>query len=76
MRGGGPAEGHQLQLPAAPRRDVEVNVSGYPAPPKIGTQMYAQGTINKMITACTQQGKLIEQAMAVAEHDIEGFMRS
>jgi ABC-type glycerol-3-phosphate transport system substrate-binding protein len=69
-----PPKGTNYNFP--PRRDVEVNVSGYPAPPKIGTQMYAQGTICKMITTCTQQGKSIDQAMAVAEHDIEGFMRS
>ena len=54
--GGGAAERHQLQLPAA--RRCEVNVSGYPAPPKIGTQMYAQATLCKMIAACTQQKKV------------------
>ena len=69
-----PPKGVNYNFP--PRRDVEVNVSGYPAPPKIGTQMYAQATLCKMIAACTQQKKSIEQAMKVAEEDIEGFMRS
>jgi ABC-type glycerol-3-phosphate transport system substrate-binding protein len=69
-----PPKGVNYNFP--PRRDVEVNVTGYPAPPKIGSQMYAQGTVQKMIAACTQQKKSIEQAMKVAEEDIEGFMRS
>jgi ABC-type glycerol-3-phosphate transport system substrate-binding protein len=69
-----PPRGVNYNFP--PRRDVEVNVSGYPAPPKIGTQMYAQATLCKMIAACTQQKKSIDQAMKLAEEDIEGFMRS
>jgi ABC-type glycerol-3-phosphate transport system substrate-binding protein len=68
-----PPKGTNYNFP--PRRDVEVNVCGFPAPPKIGAQMYAQATIQKMIAACTQGGRTIEQAMAVAEQEISGFMR-
>jgi ABC-type glycerol-3-phosphate transport system substrate-binding protein len=69
-----PPKGTNYNFP--PRRDVEVNVTGYPAPPKIGAQMYAQGTIQKMIAACTQQKRSINDAIALAEQEIEGFMRS
>ena len=69
-----PPKGTNYNFP--PRRDVEVNVSGYPAPPKIGTQMYAQATLCKMIAHCTQQRKSINDAMALAEQEIEGLMRS
>jgi ABC-type glycerol-3-phosphate transport system substrate-binding protein len=69
-----PPKGTNYNFP--PRADVEVNVTGYPAPPKIGSQMYAQATISKMIAQCTQQKKSIEQAMKVAEEEIEGFMRA
>jgi ABC-type glycerol-3-phosphate transport system substrate-binding protein len=69
-----PPKGTHYNFP--PRGDVEVNVTGYPAPTKIGAQMYAQATVCKMIAHCTQQKKSIEQAMAMAEQEIEGFMRS
>jgi hypothetical protein len=39
----GPPKGTNYNFP--PRGDVVVNVVGYPAPVKIGTQMYAQSTI-------------------------------
>jgi hypothetical protein len=38
--------------------------------------MYAQGTLCKMIAHCTQQKRSINDAMALAEQEIEGFMRS
>jgi ABC-type glycerol-3-phosphate transport system substrate-binding protein len=59
-----------------PRGDVIPSTTGWPAPLKIGTQMFAQATMTKMIAQCTQQGKSIEQAMSFAESEIEGFMRS
>jgi hypothetical protein len=43
---------------------------------KIGTQIYAQATMTKMIAMCTQQGKSVNDAMTFAESEIEGFMRS
>jgi ABC-type glycerol-3-phosphate transport system substrate-binding protein len=70
----GPPKGTNYNYP--PRGDVQVNVAGYPAPVKIGTQMFAQGTMNKMIAMYTQQGKSMNDAMAWAETEIEGFMRS
>jgi ABC-type glycerol-3-phosphate transport system substrate-binding protein len=69
-----PPKGTNYNFP--PRRDVEVNVTGYPAPPIIGSQMYAQATVCKMIAYCTQQRKSINESMALAEQEIEGFMRS
>ena len=51
-------------------------LAGYPAPARIGTQMFAQGTICKMVAQCTQAGRSIDQAIAFAETELEGFMRS
>src|SRR5216683_923093 len=59
-----------------PRRDVIPHLTGYPAPLKIGTQMYAQATMMKMIALHTQSGKSINDAMSWAESEIEGFMRT
>lgn len=70
----GPPKGTNYNFP--PRGDVVVNVAGYPAPVKIGTQMYAQATIQKMIAVYVNQGKSMEAAMDFAEREIEGFMRT
>jgi len=70
----GPPAGAIANYP--PRGDVIVSISGAPAPPRIGTQMFAQGTMTKMIARCTQQGQSIEQAMDWCAGELEGFMRS
>ena len=59
-----------------PRRDVIPFLTGYPAPLKIGTQMWAQATMMKMIAQHTQSGKSANDVMAWAESEIEGFMRT
>jgi hypothetical protein len=37
--------------------------------------MYAQGTATKLIARYTQRGETIDQAIAWAEDEIEGFRR-
>jgi ABC-type glycerol-3-phosphate transport system substrate-binding protein len=59
-----------------PRSDQIASISCAPAPPKIAVQMYTQGTMTKMIAQCTQQGKTVDQALAWAADEIEGFMRT
>ena len=59
-----------------PRRDVIPFLTGYPAPLKIGTQMWAQATMMKMIAQHTQSGKSANDVIAWAESEIEGFMRT
>jgi hypothetical protein len=39
-------------------------------------QIYSQGTMCKMIAQCTQQGRSIDDAIAWAESELEGYMRS
>ena len=70
----GPPTGTLYNYP--PRGDVTALLAGYPAPANIGAQMFAQGTICKMVAQCTQAGKSIDQAIAFAESELEGFMRS
>jgi ABC-type glycerol-3-phosphate transport system substrate-binding protein len=70
----GPPKGTNYNYP--PRNDVIPSISGYPAPLRIGTQIYAQATMTKMIAMCTQQGRSIKDSMAWAESEIEGFMRT
>ena len=59
-----------------PRKDVTALLAGYPAPTSLGAQMFAQGTICKMVAQCTQQGKSIDQAIDWARTELEGFMRT
>jgi ABC-type glycerol-3-phosphate transport system substrate-binding protein len=69
-----PPKGTLYNFP--PRGDVIVSVPGYPAPAKIGVQMYARGTMTKMIAVCTQQGKSIDEAIKAGERELEGYMRT
>ena len=59
-----------------PRGDVALSIAGAPAPPKMANQMYAQGTITKLIARCTQRCDSIDKAIAWAEQEIEGFRRA
>jgi hypothetical protein len=69
-----PPKGTLYNFP--PRDDVIVSVAGYPAPARIGVQIYSQGTMCKMIAQCTQQGRSIDEAIAYAEQELEGYMRT
>jgi hypothetical protein len=59
-----------------PRGDVTALLAGYAAPTSLGAQMFAQGTICKMVAQCTQQGRSIDQAIEFAQSELEGFMRT
>jgi extracellular solute-binding protein len=59
-----------------PRGDVVMVIPYSPAPANIANQIYAQATATKMIAQCTQGGKSIEQAIAWAASELEGFSRS
>ena len=70
----GPPKGTNYNYP--PRHDAIPSLAGYPAPLKIGTQMFAQATLTKLIAKVTQQGQSFDNATSWAESEIEGFMRS
>ena len=69
-----PPKGTLYHFP--PRGEVIVSIAGFPAPAKIGVQMYAQGIMCKMVAQCTQQGRSIEEAIAFGERELEGYMRT
>lgn len=69
-----PPKGTLANFP--PRGETLVSVTGYPAPAKIGVQIYAQGTACKMIAKCTQEGRSIDEAMNFAASELESFMRA
>jgi ABC-type glycerol-3-phosphate transport system substrate-binding protein len=69
----GPPKGTLYNYP--PREDQIVSISAAPAPTAIATQIYSQATVTKMIAKCTQGGASIDQAIAWAASELEGFMR-
>ena len=58
-----------------PRDDVIPHLPGYPAPLQIGTQMWAQAMMMKMIAQHTQTGLSANDAIAWAESELESYMR-
>jgi ABC-type glycerol-3-phosphate transport system substrate-binding protein len=70
----GPPTGTNYNYP--PRNDAIPSLAGYPAPLNIGTQMFAQATIMKLIAKVTQGGQSFDAAMDWAQSEIEGFSRS
>jgi ABC-type glycerol-3-phosphate transport system substrate-binding protein len=59
-----------------PRGEVIEGVTGSPAPYRIANQIFAQATMAKMIAQYTQAGKSLDDSLAWAASELEGFMRS
>src|SRR6516162_6979932 len=59
-----------------PRGEVGMVIPYSPAPAGIANQIYAQATGPKMIAKCTVEGQSIDQAIAWAASELEGFSRS
>ena len=60
----------------SPRGDTVVMIPGTPAPAHIGTQMFSQATMTKMIAQMTHSGKTVPQAIDWAAAELEGFTRT
>jgi ABC-type glycerol-3-phosphate transport system substrate-binding protein len=71
----GPPKGTLFNYPLKPHHHAEPTVVGWPAPPAIATQIAAASTAPKMIARVTQSGLSIEESIALAEQELEAFMR-
>ena len=58
-----------------PYNHQKLSIAASPAPPKIAQQIYAQATLTKMCLEI-RAGKEMEDTLAWAESECEGFMRS
>lgn len=58
-----------------PYNHQKLSIAASPAPPKIAQQIYAQATLTKMCLKYAQ-GMKLEDTLAWAEGECEGFMRS
>jgi ABC-type glycerol-3-phosphate transport system substrate-binding protein len=70
----GPPKGTLFHYPN-PYNHQKLSIAASPAPPKIAQQIYTQGTLTKMALRY-QQGEKMEDTLAWAEGECEGFMRS
>lgn len=57
------------------RGDEQTIVTGYPAPPLIAANIYNQGLIPTLVGRVTQGGESIDEAIAWAVNELEGYMR-
>lgn len=70
----GPPKGTLYHYPD-PSKHQTLSIAASPAPPKIAQQIYFQATLTKMALRYAR-GETLDQALAWAEGECEGFMRS
>ncbi len=70
----GPPKGTLYHYPN-PHNHQILSVAAQPAPPKIAVQIYTQAIQTKMVVRF-MQGEPLEQTLAWAETEVEGFMRT
>lgn len=68
-----PPLGTVYNYPIRPWHHSEANIAGYPAPPHIGTQLYSNGTFNVMVSQLAKGGEKMNDVLAWAEREIEGY---
>ena len=70
----GPPKGVNYNYP--PRGDVISLLLGYSAPVNVANQLYAQGTVCKLIARYAHQGKSMDEAINETASELEGYMRT
>ena len=71
----GPPKGTLRHYPIVPGEQT-YSIAASPAPPKIAVQVYSQATVTKMVGRMMQNGDTPEKAVAWAESELEGFLRT
>jgi ABC-type glycerol-3-phosphate transport system substrate-binding protein len=70
----GPPVGTVYNYPTRPWHDARPSITAFPAPPEIAVQMYNRGT-HPTLLAKLHSGQTIDQAIAWARNELEGFIR-
>jgi len=70
----GPPKGTLYHYPNPHNHQIP-SIAGAPAPPKIAAQIFTQATMTKM-TVRHLRGEAMEQTLAWAETELEGFLRT
>ena len=70
-----PPKGTVYNYPIRPQHHSKPHIAAYPAPPEIAVQIYNRGTMTRMIARCTQGGQSIDNTVAWAQDELEGYSR-
>jgi ABC-type glycerol-3-phosphate transport system substrate-binding protein len=70
-----PPKGTLFNYPIRAQHHAEPSLAGAPAPPATASQIAAEATIPKMMARVMQSNLSIDQAIARAEQELEGFVR-
>lgn len=70
----GPPKGTVYNYPIRPFHKAEAHIAALPAPPEVAVQIYNRGTMPTML-AKLKSGQTIEQVIAWANDELEGFAR-
>ena len=71
----GPPKGTVYNYPLRPQHDAKPWMAMYPAPPDIAVQAYNQATMTKMVARLVQGGNSVNDVIAWAQGELEGFAR-
>ncbi|MBV8913070.1 MAG: extracellular solute-binding protein [Acetobacteraceae bacterium] len=71
----GPPKGTVANYQLRPEHNAQPWIAMYPAPPDIAVQAYNQATNTKMIARLVQSNQSIDQVIAWAQGELEGFAR-
>ena len=69
----GPPQGTQYNYPH--RGDEQIIVAGYPAPAPVAAQIYTQALIPNLVARVCQAGESVDDAIAWASEEAEGYLR-
>ena len=70
-----PPLGTVFNYPVRPSHNATPSIAAFPAPPDIAVQIYNRATMTTMVAKLTQGGQKMEDVLAWAQDELEGFAR-
>ncbi len=70
-----PPLGTVYNYPIRPFHNATPSIAALPAPPDVAVQIYNRATMTTMVAKMTQGGQSMENVLAWAQDELEGFMR-
>jgi hypothetical protein len=71
----GPPSGTVYNYPLRPSHNAKRSITGYPAPPEVAVQIYNRALPCNLVAKVTQDGHSVDDAIAWAENELEGYLR-
>ena len=70
-----PPRGTVFNYPIRPFHNAIPSISAYPAPREIAVQIYNRATVTTMVAKLAKSGQSMDQVLAWAQDELEGFTR-